>query len=497
MNIFWFRRDLRIEDNRALRDLIRLGSYSAIYIHDTSIVAGNDFTRIHLDFINDSLEELSSYFRSQNGHLNIFTGAAVEIFNELTEKYNILNVHSNQETGNRITRVRDEKLRNLFIQNRVEWSIYQNNGVIDGLKNRDGWSSSWNKEMSKTITAKPSISKSKKLNIKNSGQNLINEIVEHVDYEKKYVGGASRGLEQLHGFLNVNGRSYSKHISSPITSENSCSRLSPYITFGNLSIRQITQATRARQERLRQKRSRDGWLSSLSAFSSRLRWHCHFIQKLEMQPNLEYTNMVSAYDGMRDDYSGKYFEAWIAGRTGYPMVDACMRFLKTNGWINFRMRAMLVSFASYNLWLDWRPTSKFLSKYFIDYEPGIHYNQFQMQSGVTGINAIRIYNPVKQQADHDPDGLFGKKWCPELDVVPKEYLQFPHLMSESFQKKIGCIIGKSYPEPIVDLKISSLKAKKIIYSIKSSSTAKKQSQLAYELHGSRRKPRHNKNDQII
>ena len=179
------------------------------------------------------------------------------------------------------------------------------------------------------------------------------------------------------------------------------------------------------------------------------------------------------------------------------MVDACMRFLKTNGWINFRMRAMLVSFASYNLWLDWRPTSKFLSKYFIDYEPGIHYNQFQMQSGVTGINAIRIYNPIKQQGDHDPDGLFVKKWCPELSVVPKEYLQFPHLMSESFQKKIDCIIGKSYPEPIVDLKISSLKAKKIIYSIRSSSAAKKQSQLAYELHGSRRKPRHNKSDKRV
>lgn len=497
INIFWFRRDLRIEDNRALSDLVRLGSYSAIYIHDTSIIAGNDFSSIHLDFINDSLKELYNDFRSQNGHLNIFTGTAVDIFNGLIEEYNILNVYSNQETGNSITRTRDENVRGFFIENRVDWSTYQNNGVIDGLNNRDGWSSCWNKEMSKKIIARPNISESKKLNMKLSTHNQINKIVEHIDYKKKYVGGASKGLAQLDDFLNVNGRFYSKHISSPLTSENSCSRLSPYITYGNLSIRQITQATRIRQEKLRQNKSRDGWLGSLSAFSSRLRWHCHFIQKLEMQPNLEFTNMVSAYDGMRDNYSGKYFEAWTRGCTGYPMVDACMRFLKTNGWINFRMRAMLVSFASYNLWLDWRPTSKFLSKYFIDYEPGIHYNQFQMQSGVTGINAIRIYNPVKQQADHDPDGLFVKKWCPELNCVPKEYLHFPHLMSESFQKKIGCIIGKSYPEPLVDLKISSLKAKKIIYNIKSSSTARKQSQLAYELHGSRRKPRHNQNDKKV
>ena len=184
MNIFWFRRDLRIEDNCALSDLVRLGSYGAIYIHDTSIMAGNDFSYMHLDFINDSLKKLSKDFRLQDGHLNIFTGAAVDVFNELIGEYNILNVYSNQETGNGVTRARDEKLKDFFIKNRVEWSTYQNNGVIDGLNNRDGWSSSWNKEMLKPIIVKPSISESKKLNIKFSGHNQINNIVEHVDYEK-------------------------------------------------------------------------------------------------------------------------------------------------------------------------------------------------------------------------------------------------------------------------------------------------------------------------
>ena len=205
---------------------------------------------------------------------------------------------------------------------------------------------------------------------------------------------------------------------------------------------------------LREKKTRDGWLGSLSAFSSRLRWHCHFIQKLEMQPSLENTNMVQSFDKIRTKPNKDFLNRWGNGEVGFPMIDACMRFLKKNGWINFRMRAMLVSFASYNLWLDWRLTSKFLSKYFIDYEPGIHYNQFQMQSGVTGINAIRIYNPVKQQADHDAKGLFVKRWIPELKNVPNDYLQYPHLMSESLQKQTGCIIGKSYPKPLVDLKLS-------------------------------------------
>ena len=131
---------------------------------------------------------------------------------------------------------------------------------------------------------------------------------------------------------------------------------------------------------------------SLRSFKSRLAWHCHFIQKFYDQPSIEKENMSTSYNGLREnDFNEKYFKAWTDGQTGYPFIDACMRYLKSHGWINFIMRAMLVSFASYQLWLDWRVTSKYLSKYFTDYEPGIHYSQFQMQSGTTGINTLRIY----------------------------------------------------------------------------------------------------------
>ena len=112
-----------------------------------------------------------------------------------------------------------------------------------------------------------------------------------------------------------------------------------------------------------------------------------------------------------------------------------------------------------------------------------------MQSGVTGINAIRIYNPSKQQLDHDPEAYFVRRWVPELENIPLEYIQYPHLLSEKMQKKTGCIIGKTYPEPAVDLKLSSLKAKKILYDIRASSQAKMQSKAAYLMHGSRKKSR--------
>ena len=139
---------------------------------------------------------------------------------------------------------------------------------------------------------------------------------------------------------------------------------------------------------------------------------------------------------------------------GYPFLDACMRSLKVNGWINFRMRAMLLSFASYHLWLHWKYTADFLASLFIDFEPGIHYSQSQMQSGTTGINTIRIYNPIKQGKDHDPDGLFIRKWIPELSNIPNNYIHTPWLSNVKLE---------NYPLPIVDEKIARDNAAKKKY----------------------------------
>ena len=117
-----------------------------------------------------------------------------------------------------------------------------------------------------------------------------------------------------------------------------------------------------------------------------------------------------------------------------------MRYLDHGGWLNFRMRAMLVAVASYHLWLDWRDTGPHLARMFTDYEPGIHWPQMQMQSGTTGMNTVRIYNPVKQGTDQDPGGVFTRRWVPELAEIPDAFLQAPWGWEGA-----GRILGKRYP----------------------------------------------------
>ena len=174
--------------------------------------------------------------------------------------------------------------------------------------------------------------------------------------------------------------------------------------------------------------------------------------------------------------------------TGYPMVDACMRALHKTGWMNFRMRAMVVSFASYHLWLHWRQPALYLARLFLDYEPGIHYSQIQMQSGVTGINTVRIYSPIKQVADQDPQGIFIRKYLPELEGVPDKHLAEPHKMTTMEQSLFGCRIGKDYPSPLVDHKTAYKVARDRIFAVKKSQAARAEAEKVYQKHGSRRQP---------
>ena len=250
-------------------------------------------------------------------------------------------------------------------------------------------------------------------------------------------------------------------------------------------MREVVQQTRAHIAQLPPIASRHR--AGLTAFTSRLYWHCHFIQKLESEPAIEWRNMHRGYDGLREqDFDFEKFEALKEARTGWPMVDACVTMLKETGWLNFRMRAMLVSVAAYPLWLHWRPVGEWLATQFLDYEPGIHWSQLQMQSGTTGINTTRVYNPIKQAQDHDPKGIFVRRWLPAMRHIPNTWLFEPWKMPVELQHSVGIKPGLELAPPIVDLATATRESKHKLHALRKTTEVRKGKEAVIEKHASRK-----------
>ena len=408
-----------------------------------------------------------------------------EVLNKLINQFKITDIFTNQIFRNKYTLDLDQKCSELFVEKGVNWHQLQQFGIQLENRKRNYWANQWNKFIDngpQTIKAS-----CKFLTV----EAPISEVkTNQIDGSNIQKGGRKTGLKILDTFLNLRSKSYLKNISSPKYSSKYCSRISPYLTWGAISSKEVFKKVKYAKELITKEDKY--WKKNLTSFQSRLSWRCHFIQKLEDDPTIEYLCMHKSFENLRmNSYKEEFFNAWKLGQTGYPFVDACMRNLINQGWITFRMRAMLVSFASYDLWLDWRDFAHHLAKLFTDYEPGIHYSQLQMQSGVTGINTYRIYNPIKQSKEHDENGDFIKKWVPELQNLNSNWVHEPWKMDFDTQKKFRCIIGKDYPHPIVDHKEAVSLAKSKIAEIRKGVNFKTIAKKVYTKHGSRNSNRDN------
>lgn len=486
--VVWFKRDLRVTDHEALVSAVKEGPIIPLYVFEPEYWTNHYASGRQWLFLKDSLLSLDLQLSQMGQPLWTAIGTIEEVLERLYQRFQFQRMVSHQETGPDWTYQRDLRVKRWCEAHRVKWSQYRQHGVIRGLQQRQGWAAQW-----ATLMDHPQAEPPEALSGVGKPPKSVSEVLEDVSIKDDLIvsqqaGGRDHGIELLKSFLNERCETYRGGMSSPLTGELVCSRLSAHFSVGTVSLREAWQQTLERRDELKEETGRSHVLRSLKSFQSRLHWHCHFIQKLESESRLEFEELHRGFIGLRAlslDLEAERFERFQKGSLGWPFVDACLRCLAATGWLNFRMRAMLVSIASYHLWIDWRKTGAQMARWFTDFEAGIHWSQIQMQSGTTGINANRMYSPVKQSEDQDPNGVFIKRWIPELSQVPTEWIHQPWRMPLSLQHQIGCRIGADYPEPIGDPQQLAREARSRLKMWIESHDLKPEAQRVLKAHGSR------------
>ena len=469
INIFWFKRDLRLLDNEPLNNAVsQKEKLLLIYCFEPSLKKNRHYSTKHWNFIKESINDLNIFLKNIDTHIHTYNKEITDVLKEIQEKFIVKKIFSHNETGLNVTFERDILLKEFCQNNSIQWEEEINNGVFRGLKNRKNWIKKWRDHMKSPVVLfkgekNDFINIKKKQNFKVKDSKILQK------------GGVSSGIKYLDSFLDSRHTKYQNNISKPEASRTSCSRLSPYMSWGNISTRYAWQRAK---EQIQNGKSK----FQLNGFTSRLRWQAHFIQKFEMECQMEFRSVNKGYQNLVKPINKKFISAWEKGKTGYPLVDASMRCVVETGYLNFRMRALLVSFLTHHLWQPWQSGVIHLARNFLDFEPGIHYSQFQMQAGETGINMIRIYNPTKNAKEHDKEGVFIKKWIPELKKIPTPLLFEPWKMSLIDQETYECKIGKDYPNPIVEISETYKYAASKLWSIKSDPKVKEESSRILQKH---------------
>lgn len=487
IEVVWFKRDLRVHDHAPLAAACASGRPVApLYIIEPDLWRQPEMSGRHFAFLQESLADLDAALRARGARVLVRVGEAVDVLASIHSTHGIASIHAHEETGLYWTYDRDRAVRRWARRSGIPVIETRQHGVARAHAGRNGWAARWEAQMRAPRIAAPGAIRMADI----GGADVPDAAALGLAADpcpERQRGGRREGASLLRSFLESRGRPYRWAMSTPLEGAAACSRVSAHLALGCLSMRETYQA--ALRAKARWSGAGDAaFAQSIASFASRLHWRCHFIQKLEDEPDLERRALHPAYEGMRPPLpnDAAIVAAWAGGETGFPFVDACMRSLAATGWLNFRMRSMVTAFSAYHLWRDWRAPAQRLAQLFTDFEPGIHYPQVQMQSGVTGVNTARIYNPVKQSYDQDPTGAFVRRWVPELAALPDALLHEPWRAPADALAARGVIRGETYPARLVDHEQAARAARERIYAVRGGDAFRRTARAIQEKHGSRK-----------
>ncbi len=426
MNIILFDRDLRIFDHQPMAEAAKMGEILPLYIIEPSQWDGPAYSARHFQFVIESLEDLSDQIHRRGGRLFYSINEMDIVLEKLLEAYDSINVFIHRSS------VLLEKLTGWMEENQQRLFIY--GAEFDQLSAKAN-NKRFQSYMDETCAEAPAriFVPIETPSILFTDMKKIHQFrIKGKKIRFGQQGGESRAIETLDSFLEERYANYVENQQKPLPSSFSSSRLSAYIAWGNISVRTIFQRT---TEKLQSCENDDEKLqleAFLSKITARVRTTCN-------QPEHKQDSEIFK---VKNEWNEEWFQCWLEGRTGVPVIDAAMRSLVKTGWMNYSLREMVTSFIANTLLLDGQKPSNALAQLYLDYDPALH--DFYVQQ-ITGLRAkkVKIINPIKTGKQIDPDGAFIRRYVNELEKVPVEYVHEPWLYPAFYQ------LG--YPPPIIDV----------------------------------------------
>lgn len=449
-SLFWFRRDLRLSDNRALFEACKNSeAVYTVFVFDTNILSKNkNKNDQRVKFIFESIKEIQRIIKSKGGQLIILSGNPETLIPDISKKLGVQKVYTNEDYEG-YAKKRDSDIRKVLVKKGIEFEAFKDHVIFNGreIMKKDGtpyrvytpYKNEWLKRLNSNVITNytanlNNLSTKKDLKV-NQVENLKSIGFNSIDL--KVIPGEKEAKRLFKIFLKRIS-SYDRDRDKIFLDNNS--RLSPYLRFGCISTREIVRSTSSLKSKGAQI-----WLSEIV-------WRDFYQMILEQFPHVEKSSFNPKYKNLIWPGITAHFNKWKKGETGYPIIDAAMRCFNETGEMHNRLRMIVASFLVKDLLIDWKKGEKYFADKLLDFDLASNNGGWQWCAS-TGCDAqpyFRIFNPITQSEKFDPDGKFISKWIPELSELPRKYIHFPIKTPKDIQQGLNCIIGKNYPSPIVD-----------------------------------------------